>query len=73
VVIKGFKSIIPVKSAVIIYVIDLQYIFIIKVVNINYKCYSYKVQNKGSGILFFLFFHLPLYTLFLLNLFLELR
>jgi len=32
-----------VKSTVIIYVINLQYILLVKVVNVNYKCYSYKV------------------------------
>ena len=42
-VIKGLKFIIPVKSIIIIYVINLQYIFIIKVVNINCRCCNYKV------------------------------
>jgi len=32
-----------VKSVVIIHVINLQYISVIKVININYKYYSYKV------------------------------
>jgi len=32
-----------VKSAVIIYIINLQYILIAKVVNVNCKCCSYKV------------------------------
>jgi len=73
VVIKGFKSIMPVKSIVIIHVINLQYIFIIRVVNVNCRYCSYKVRNGGSGALFFLFFYLPLCMLFLLNLFLELR
>jgi len=72
VVIKGLKSIIPVKSVVVIHVINPQYIFIIRVVDINYRCYNYKVWNGGSGTLFFFFFHLPLYALFLLNLFLKL-
>jgi len=62
-----------VKGIVIIYVINLQYISVTGVVNINCKCYSYKVQNRGSNTLFFLFFYLPLYMLFLLNLFPELR
>jgi len=62
-----------VKSVVIVYIIDLQYIFIIKVVDVNYKCYNYKVRNGGSSALFFLFFYLPPYTLFLLNFFLKLR
>jgi len=72
-VIKGFKFIILVKSVVIVYVINLQYIFVTGVVNINCGCYSYKVQNGGSGALFFFFFHLPLCALFLLNLFLKLK
>jgi len=72
-VVKGLKSIILVKNAVIVYVINPQYISITKVVDINYRYCSYKVQNRGSGTLFFLFFHLLLYTLFLLNLFLELK
>jgi len=62
-----------VKSVVIIHVINLQYVSVTKVVNINYKCCGYKIQNGRNGALFFLFFHLPLYTLFLLNLFPELR
>jgi len=62
-----------VKGIVIIYVIDLQYIFIIKVVDINCRCCSCGVWNGGSNALFFLFFYLLLYALFLLNLFLELR
>jgi len=43
VVIKGFRFIILVKSVVIIYVIDLQYISVIRVVNVNYRYYSYGV------------------------------
>ena len=42
-VIKGLKLIILVKSVVVIYVIDLQYVSVIRVVDINYKYYSYKV------------------------------
>ena len=42
-VIKGFKPVILVKIAVIIYIINLQYVLIIKIVNVNYKSYSYKV------------------------------
>ena len=72
-VIKGLKLIIPVKSVVIIYVIDLQYVFVIRVVNVNGWCYGYGVQNGGSSALFFFFFHLLLYMLFFLNLFLKLR
>jgi len=62
-----------VKSIVIIHVIDLQYIFVTRVVNINCRYCSCGVRNKGSSALFFLFFHLPLSVLFLLDLFLELR
>jgi len=62
-----------VKSVVIIHVINLQYISVTRVVNINYRCCSYRVRNGGSGALFFFFFYLPLYVLFLLNLFLKLR
>ena len=62
----------PVKSVVIIYVIDLQYISVIRVVNVDCGCCSYGVRNGGSGALLFLFFHLPLCALFLLNLFPEL-
>jgi len=72
-VIKGLKSVILVKSVIVVYIINLQYIFIIRVVDINCKCYSYKVRNRGSSALFFLFFYLPLYILFLLNFFLKLR
>jgi len=72
-VIKGFKSIIFLKGTVIIYVINLQYILITRVVNIYYKCYNYKIQDRRSGALFLLFFHLPLGLLFLLNLFLKLK
>ena len=42
-VIKGLKSIMPVKSVVIIYTVNLQYIPIAKVVNINCRYYGYKV------------------------------
>jgi len=73
VVIKGFKSIILVKSVVIVHTVNPQYIPVVRVVNINCGCYSYKVQNRGSGALFLLFFHLPLGMLFLLNLFLKFR
>ena len=72
-VIKGFKSIILVKSVVIVYTVNLQYIPIVRVVNVNYRYCNYKVQNGGSNTLFLLFFYLPLYTLFFLNFFLELR
>jgi len=73
VIIKGFRFIMLVKSVIIIYVINLQYISVIRVVNVNCRCYSCGVWNGGSGALFFLFFYLPLYVLFLLNLFLKLR
>jgi len=73
VVTEGFKFIILIKSIVIIYIINLQYILITKIVNVNCKCYSYGVQNKGGSVLFLLFFYLPLGLLFLLNLFLKLR
>jgi len=73
VVIKGLKSIIPVKSAVIIYTVNPQYVPIARVVNVNCGCCNYKVQNRRSGALFLFFFHLPLGLLFLLNLFLKLR
>jgi len=73
VVIKGLKVIMSVESAVIIYIIDLQYVPVARVVDVNCRCYSYRVQDRGSGVLYFLFFYLPLYTLFLLNLFLKLR
>jgi len=73
VVIKGLKPIMLIKNVVIIHVINLQYISIIKVVNVNYRYYSYKIRNRGSNALFFFFLHLLLYTLFLLNLFLKLR
>jgi len=62
-----------VKSAVIVYTVNPQYIPIVKVIDVNYRCYSYKVQNKGSDTLFLLFLHLPLSPLFLLNLFLKLK
>jgi len=62
-----------VKGVVIIYVIDLQYISVTRVVDINCRYYSCGVRNRGSSALFFLFFYLPLCALFLLNLFLELR
>jgi len=42
-VIKGLKSVMLVKSVIIIYIIDLQYVFITRVVNINCRCCSYKV------------------------------
>jgi len=73
VVIKGFKFIISVKSIVIIHIINPQYILIARVVNVNCKYYSYGVWNGRSSALFYFFFHLPLYTLFLLNLFLKLK
>jgi len=73
VVIKSLKSIILVKSVVIIYIINLQYIPITGMVNINCKSGNYKVWDRGSGTLFLFFLHLPLSTLFLLNLFLKLR
>jgi len=73
VVIKSLKPIMPVESVVIIYVIDLQYISVTKVVDVNCWCYSYRVQNGGSGTLFLLFLHLSPGALFLLNLFLELK
>jgi len=62
-----------VKSIVIIYIINLQYVLIVRVVNVNYGCYSYRVWNGRSNALFFLFFYLPLYTLFLPNFFLKLK
>jgi len=62
-----------IESVIVIYVINPQYISVIRVVDVNYGCYSYKVQNRGSSALFFLFFYLLLYMLFLLNLFPELR
>jgi len=43
VVIEGFRLIMLVKSVVIVHVINLQYISVIRVVDINYKCYSYGV------------------------------
>jgi len=73
VVIKGLKFIMSVKSVVIIYIINLQYILIVKVVNVNYGCYNYRVWDGRSGTLFLLFFHLPPGLLFLLNFFLKLR
>jgi len=73
VVVKGFKLIMPVKSVVIIYTVNLQYIPVIKVIDINCKYYSYKVGNRGSNTLFLFFFHLPLYPLLFLNLFLKLK
>jgi len=42
-VIKGFKFIILIKGVVIIYIVNLQYILIIKVVDINCRYYSYKI------------------------------
>ena len=72
-VVKDLKPIMPVKSTVIIYTVNLSYVFIIKVINVDYKCYSYKIQNKGSNTLFLFFFHLLLYTLLLLNLLLKLK
>jgi len=72
-VIKGLKSVIPVKNVIIIHVINLRYIPVTKVVNVNYRYYNYRVQDRGSSALYFFFFHLPLYTLFLLNLFLKLK
>jgi len=72
-VIKGLKSIMLVKSVVIIYIVNPQYIPIVKVVDINYRYYNYREQNGGSGALFFFFLHLPLYILFLPDFFLKLR
>jgi len=46
VVIKGFKPVILVKSVVIIYTVNLQYVFITRIVNVNYGYYGYKVQNR---------------------------
>jgi len=73
VVIKSLKPIILIKSVIVIHVINPQYVLITKVIDINYRCYSYKVRNKKGGTLFLFFFHLPLSLLFLLNLFLKLR
>jgi len=73
VVIKGLRSIILVKSVVIIYIINLQYILIVRVVNVNCRCGGYKVQYGGSGTFFLFFFHLFLYTLLFLNFFLKLK
>ena len=42
-VIKGLKPIMLVKSVVIIHTVNLQYVPIVKVVNVNCKCYSYRV------------------------------
>ena len=42
-VIKGLKSVMPVKSVIIVYVINPQYISVTGVVNVNYKCCSYGV------------------------------
>jgi len=42
-VIKSLKSIMLVKSVVIIYTVNLQYVFIIRVVDVNCKCYGYRV------------------------------
>ena len=72
-VIKGLKFIMLVKNIVIIHTVNPQYVLIAKVVNVNCRCYGYKVQNRRSGALFLLFFYLPLYTLLLLNLFLKLK
>ena len=72
-VIKGFKSVMLVKSVIIVYIVNLQYVPVTKIVNVNYRCYNYKVQNRGSGALFFFFFYLLLYILFFLNLFLKLK
>jgi len=44
-VIKGLKFIILVKSIVIIHIVNLQYVFIIRVININYRYCSYRIQN----------------------------
>jgi len=63
----------PVKSVIIIYIVNLQYIPVARVVNVNYGYCGYRVRNGGSGALFLLFFHLPLSVLFLLNLFLKFR
>jgi len=72
-VIKGLKFIMLVKSAVIIHTVNLQYILMAGVVDVNCGCCGGGVWNRGSGALFFFFFHLPLCVLFLLNLFLKLR
>ena len=66
-VIKGFKLTILIKSIVIIYTVNLQYISVIKVVNINNGSCSCKVQNRGSSTLFLFFFYLLLRTLFFLR------
>jgi len=73
VVIKGLRSIILVKSIVIIYTVNPQYIPVARVTDVNCRCCNYKVQNGQSGAFFFLFFHLLLSTLFFLHLFLKLR
>jgi len=39
IIIKGFKLTILVKGTVIIYIVNLQYVFIIKVINVNCKYY----------------------------------
>jgi len=43
VVIEGLKFIILVKSVVVIHVINLQYVLIVKVVDVNCGCYGYRV------------------------------
>ena len=72
-VIKGLRFIILVKSAVIIHTVNLQYIPVIKVVNVNYRCCNYRVQDRESNTLFLFFLYLLLYILFFLNLFLKLK
>jgi len=73
VVIKSLKFIILVKSVIIVYTVNLQYIPVVRVIDVNYRYCSYKVQNRGSNALFPLFLYLPLGLLFLLNLFLKLK
>jgi len=73
VIIKGLRFIILVKSVVVVHVITLQYILIVRVADVNYRCYGYKVWNRRSSALFLLSLHLPLGLLFLLNLLLKLR
>jgi len=63
----------PVKSVVIIYIVNLQYIPIVRVVDVNCGCGGYGVQYGGSGAFFLFFFYLSLYILLFLNFFLKLR
>jgi len=46
VVIKSFKLIILIKSVVIIHVINLQYISVTKIINVNCKYCNSGVRNK---------------------------